>query len=347
MTRFKRAARVARYRIAVERWMNYLVPLLGHAELKMLTQDHDDRCPLPPGAGTDLDPRHPRLQALRQAYARLDLPVCRHSQWADRKVQSSLQLQYFRGENPYVWQYREWPRAVYLKYYIYAQYVRSRDQAGLMQRLQEDGAFGCWSFDYAGIGSVSRDLLDSINEILFLERQIGLLQAPEIRVLDIGAGYGRLAHRMSEAVPGLRDYCCVDAVPDSTFLSEYYLRHRNLPHARTVPLHEVPSALPRTPFDLAVNVHSFSECTHEAIAWWMDQLKLLRVPLLFIVPNDRDQLLSSEPDGRKRDFAPLVEAAGYRLRVAEQVIADPAVRDLMRVHDYFMLYERVPEAQPA
>ena len=45
-------------------------------------------------------------------------------------------------------------------------------------------------------------------------------------MLDIGAGYGRLAHRMSAAFPQLEDYCCVDAVPESTFLSEYYLRHR-------------------------------------------------------------------------------------------------------------------------
>lgn len=326
----------------IVRWMEHLVPRLQPAEWKMLSQGHDDFCPLPAGAERDLAADSARLDELRQAYKTLSLPVCVHSQWHEKRVRTQVKLQYFRGENPYIWHYREWPRAVYLKYYIFAQYVRSRDAAGLIERLGEDGAFGCWSFDYPGIGRVSRDLLDSVNEIQFLDRETGLLGAHGLRVLDIGAGYGRLAHRISQAVPGLADYCCVDAIAESTFLSEYYLRHRGLARARALPLHELPQKLSDVQFDIALNVHSFSECTYDAIAWWMDWLKALAVPKLLIVPNDGEQLLSTEPDGSKRDFSPLLAAAGYHLHKSEPTIADAAVRELMAVKDYFLLFQRSP-----
>jgi hypothetical protein len=160
-------------------------------------------------------------------------------------------------------------------------------------------------------------------------------------VLDIGAGYGRLAHRMSEAVPALADYCCVDAVPESTFVSDYYLSHRGVaPPARVVALDEVESALVPGSFDLAVNIHSWPECTYAAIAWWVKQLERLDVPRIFLVPNEPTELLSLELDGSRRDFLPLLEAAGYRVKKSEPMIDDPAVRDLLQLDDHFFLLER-------
>jgi hypothetical protein len=35
-----------------------------------------------------------------------------------------------------------------------------------------------------------------------------------------------------------------------------------------------------------------------------------------------------------------VTEAGYRLQVAEQTIQDPAVRDILGISDYFLLYTR-------
>ena len=86
------------------------------------------------------------------------------------------------------------------------------------------------------------------------------------------------------------------------------------PPARVVPLTEVGEALTPGGFDLAVNIHSFSECTLEAIDWWVEQLRRLEVPTLLIVPNEPTELLSLEADGTRRDFLPLVEAAGYARR---------------------------------
>ena len=109
---------------------------------------------------------------------------------------------------------------------------RRSGRRGAARAAAEDGAFGCWTTDVPGRGKLSRDRLDSVSETLFLERQLNVLSRPGIRILDIGAGYGRFAYRMAQAHSSLADYCCVDAVPESTFLSEYYLGSATSRHRR-------------------------------------------------------------------------------------------------------------------
>jgi SAM-dependent methyltransferase len=307
-----------------------------------LTSLYDESVPLPEGAEEALSVDSPRLRELREAYASLDLPVVDdRSRWTDDRVKGFLDLRYFRGETLFYWHYRELPRITQLKYFVFMRYVRDRDPRGLLERCGEDGAFGCWTFAYPGYGRFSRDLLESVNEIAFLERELGLGEDSRLSVLDIGAGYGRLAHRMCQVYPQLEAYCCVDAIPESTFVSEYYLRHRGCaPPARVVPLPEIERQLEPGTFDLAVNIHSFSECTRAAVAWWIDLLARLRVERLLLIPNEPDRLLTLESDGSRLDFAPLLEAAGYRLAKAEPVLDDPAVRELLQLEDRFHLFER-------
>jgi SAM-dependent methyltransferase len=314
--------------------------LITAADEAYLTTPFDATVPLPADADQLRSPDNPRLRELRAAYGALDIPPVARSRWTHDAVDGFLDLRYFRGDSLITWHYRELPRATMLKYFLYAQYVAGRDPDGLLGRLGEDGAFGCWTFDYPGHPRYSRDLIESVGEIAFLERELGLSRRERFSVLDIGAGYGRLAHRMSQAYPNLADYCCVDAIPESTFVCEYYLSHRECTPARVVPLHEIDGALAPGTFDLAVNVHSFPECTFEAIGWWIERVAGLRVPWLFIVPNEPGQLLSLEPDGSRRDFAPLLERAGYEPHASEPVIRDPAIRDLVRVHDTFHLFAR-------
>src|SRR5262249_4135162 len=159
-----------------------------------------------------------------------------------------------------------------------------------------------------------------VNELLFLERTLALSSRERFSVLDIGAGYGRLAHRAVSAFSQLDDYCCVDAVPESTFLCEYYLRQRELsPRARVLSLDRVTAELSPGSFDVAVNIPSFPECPYAAVEWWVELLRRLEVPYLFIVPNEPDQLLTLEPGGARRDFRPLIEEAGYRLAASEPI----------------------------
>ncbi len=305
---------------------------------RYLTEYYDASVPLPPDAERELADDSPRLRELRETYAALDLPAVEGSRWQRESVEAFLDLRYFRGETLITWHYRELPRITRLKYFILMRYVADRDALGLLDRLVEDGAFGCWTYSYPGYGRFSRDLLQSVNELSFLERQLGLSKREGFAVLDIGAGYGRLAHRMAAAYPNLRDYCCLDAIPESTFLCEYYLRFRRCaPPARVVSLDAVDSLAPGR-FDLAVNIHSFSECTLAAIEWWVETLRALAVPRLLIVPNEPTALLSLEPDGERLDFAPALERAGYRLAHREPVVEDPAVRELVPLEDHFHLF---------
>lgn len=314
---------------------------LTDEDRRYLTTLHDETVPLPEGADEYLREGNPRLAELRSAYAALDLPVTLGSRWSAEHVEAFLDLRWFRGETLITWHYRELPRITALKYFVLLEYVRGVDGAGLLERLDEDGAFGCWTFDYPGRPKVSRDLLESVNELAFLERRLGLSQREGFRVLDIGAGYGRLAHRGVGAFGGVADWCCVDAVPESTFVAEYYLRHRGVaPPARVVPLHEIQGTLEPGQFDLALNIHSFPEMPIAAITWWIELLARLEVPRLLVVPNEPDRLCSLEPDGSTRDFAPVLAANGYELALAEPVVGDPAVAELVRLHDRFHLYER-------
>jgi SAM-dependent methyltransferase len=314
---------------------------LTDADRRYLTTLHDDSVPLPAGADEELRTDNPRLRELREAYAAIDAPVTAASRWHGDAVESFLDLRWFRGETLITWHYRELPRITALKYFVFMRYVRERDDLGLLDRLVEDGGFGCWTYDYPGHGRFSRDLIESVNELSFLERELRLSERERFSVLDVGAGYGRLAHRAVDAFGQVDDYCCVDAVPESTFVCEYYLRHRGVaPPARVVPLHEIGTALEPGTFDLAVNVHAWCECTYAAVEWWVERLAELDVPRLLVVPNEPTALLTLEADGERRDYAPLLEQAGYRLVRRVPVIEDAAVRELVRLHDHFHLYER-------
>jgi putative sugar O-methyltransferase len=338
-----RARRARSHRLAlVERH-----PRPAHPELVITAEDEayltapfDPTVPLPDSAQT-LRGTAPRLTELRRRYAELDLPPLAASRWRPDAVDAFLDHRYFRGDSLITWHYRELPRATRLKYFLYAQYVRERDELGLLDRLVEDGAFGCWTFDYPGHPRYSRDLIESVNELSFLQRELGIAQRERLSVLDIGAGYGRLAHRMTSALPNLSDYCCVDAVPESTVLCEYYLAHRGCtPPARVLALDELSANLTRGSFDLAVNVHSFPECTYAAVCWWLELIADLRVPHLLIVPNEPGRLETLEADGSRRDFAPAIAHAGYEPARVEPVITDPAVAELVRVCDEFHLFRR-------
>lgn len=230
------------------------------ADLRYERPSFDPTLDLPPGAERELRPDHPRLLELRERYARCQLPMPMHTMWQANFLERELQLGAFRGDNPYVWQFRNVGADARRKYYLYLRDVASRDTRGLLKRLEEDGLFGCWTFDFPDWPLVSRDLLDSINELYFLDRQLNLFggSCRGWTVLDIGAGYGRLAHRALTAVPDIR-YVCSDAVPESSFLCEYHLRFRGcMDRAEVVPLDEL-QRLDGRCFELAVNVHSFSE----------------------------------------------------------------------------------------
>lgn len=317
----------------------YLVTRIDEEGRRYFEVSHDSDVPLPPGAESHLRADNPRLTELREAYNELDYPAAVPTQWSDDFLKKNLSLAWFRGDNAYVWQLRLFTSSARTRNYLALLDIQARDRLGLLDKLDEDGLFGAYTFTFGERTAVSRDLLDSVNEISYLDAQMGLgsLEAPT--VLDIGAGYGRLAHRMTAGLPNLAGYDCTDGVAVSTFLCEYYTGFRQLgDKVRVIPLSEIEKLADS--YTVAVNVHSFSECSHDAIRWWLDRIAERDIEWLLIVPNTQGDLLSTEIDGTREDFMPDVLAAGYELADHRPVYESDELREMIDLHDEFFLFRR-------
>lgn len=235
------------------------------------------------------------------------------SLWPDKHAHT-ISMDNFRAPDQYLSQPEDYP------WEELARYCYSRDRCVHMG--QEDGAFGCVTREVWGHNRrhvVSRDSLDSVVELDFLAQHRALAPAWEVmenqtRVLDIGSGYGRFAHRFLEFYPRALVYCA-DPIEISRQVCAKYLKHRGIPGEGLVgqPLAIVvdPRKLAEVgPVDLAVNIHCWPECSREEIRWWLDWLKERRVPRLFVIPHD--PTFRCNEDGEP--FLPDIEAAGYRMR---------------------------------
>jgi hypothetical protein len=290
------------------------------------------RPPLPAGAYEVLQPDHPQLAEYERRYA--GHPASDSSQWSGDYVHNTVDMTSFRANNSYVWQ--QWDSSDPFRYGLTTYYTRLHDRFRLFERLGEDGLFGAETYDVDGV-SVSRDLLDSVAELTFLEAEVGL-SAGNVTVLDIGAGYGRLAHRATTAFPNLT-YLCTDAIPLSTFLSAYYLEFRGVAdRASVIPLDQITDTLAGKKIDIAVNIHSFAECPLAAIEWWLSLLAENDVERLMIVPNTKDRLLSKEHNAPRSEFQPLVEAAGFELVRKRPKYDDSAFMQRHGLHGSFPMF---------
>jgi len=298
---------------------------------------------LPGGAADYLVPTNPRLQELKSRYREHAPKALASSCWTQEHV-DSVQLPWFRGDNAYVWQFRD--KNTEGKHMTTALYMKGIDRHGWMPELKEDGLFGAYVFDFDD-RHVSRDMLDSLAELYFLDDLLGISKWKDVNFLDIGAGYGRLAHRSVTAFPNLSRYFCVDAIPESTFLSEYYLRFRGADRATVVPLDEIKQVLANNPINLATNIHSFSECTLAAVQWWLDLLREHAVKYLMIVPdiyrNGGHSLLTREQrsndPAHMKDFMPEIVSRGYRLVEKRPKFLDANVQRYGVSPTYHYLFE--------
>ncbi len=280
---------------------------------------------------------HPRLLDLKNRYSAFDSEVTTPLVWQEGYLRDE-DIPYFRGDNAYVWQVRGQNMNI-LGYALAFYYLKSIDRLDLLGKLEEDDAFGNFTFQIGG-RSVSRDLLDSIIEISFLDRHLELSGRGDFTVLDIGAGYGRLAHRATAVWNGLRNYFCTDGVPYSTFISEFYLRYRKVSgKAVVIPLDELEHNLQERQIDLAINIHSFSECQPAAIDWWVALLARHRVKHFMIAPNATDCGGQRLQTNEFEDFTPILQKHNYRLKVREPKYRDPVVQRFAISPTYYFLFE--------
>ena len=217
----------------------------------------------------------------------------------------------FRAHGQYLWAPSEFP------YEALARAVYAEKLGYWIDRLGEDGAFHCPIARVDG-QNVSRDLLDSIFEINFIAPYI----TTKCRILDIGAGYGRLLYRLHQFFERFDEnltLMATDAIDVSVECCRKYLEYRKIPckvvHAR--------DRFDLGPIDLAMNVHSFSECTPDEVREWISWLAAKRVTNLFIVPHP---YTSPEILGGT-DLKTIIESYGYRVHHSRMQWPDCWKRD--------------------
>lgn len=284
-----------------------------------------------------LQQNNPKLQDLQARYTIFNSEVTDPFVWTDAYVRPD-DILYFRGDNAYVWQLRG-PNMHIMGYGLTTFYVKSIDNLGLLELLEEDDFFGNVTFRIDN-RLISRDLLDSIMEIYFLDKHLNISLSKDMTILDIGAGYGRLAHRMVGALPNIKNYLCTDAFAISSFISDYYLRFRGIEsRASAVPLDEIENILSNRPVNIAVNIHSFSECKLSAINWWLSLLEKHRVKYLMIVPNAGKHGGELLLTNNGKEFGQVIEKHGYKLVAKDPKYRDPVVHEYGINPTYHYLFE--------
>jgi len=315
---------------------------LGLENDDVLHQPTFGNAPLAAADQAYLTRNNPRLLDLERRYAALDTAIIDPSMWSSKFTRGSeIDLEHFRGET-YVWQHRDFNFPVH--YWVTTKYLQSIDSLGLLDKLQEDELFGCYNFT-VGNQRVSRDLLDSVSEILFLERVLRISQKPNLQVLDIGAGYGRLAHRLARGLANLDKVFCADAVAESTFLCDYYLRYRGVADkAVVVPLDQLDSRLRGAQISIAVNCHSFSECTLQTVSAWLTALEQHHIQYLLIVPtatmDGGRTLFTIEKAGNSLDILPTLTERGWKRIALQPKYGDSEVQKYGITPTFYHLFAR-------
>jgi hypothetical protein len=150
---------------------------------------------------------------------------------------------------------------------------------------------------------------------------------------------------MLTALRSLHQYLCADAIPESSVVCEYYLRFRGLESRfKIAPATEVDAALESARGDLAINIHSFSECSLLSVQWWLDHLAAHAVKHFMIVPNACGHDGQSLCNNVGEDMQPLIEGSGYRLAAMEPKYSDPGVQKFALNPTWFWLFERSGDA---
>jgi len=287
---------------------------------------------LPAEAG-ELTEGNPRLVELQERYLAMGDPPA--GPWGSHGL-----TPFFRGDNDYVWQYRYFASDFRRRLRRYARYVADRDELGAFRRCDEDGGFGCYTTRFAG-RRISRDLVDSVHQLNWVCRQLPSLRDDHVRAVDVGAGYGRLAHRIDEVFGSQWSTVSTDGIARSTFLAEFYLRYRGCHDEAVVPADEIVEHLARWHPTIAFNIHSFSEMRSSSIAWWLRVLEASACRHLLVVTNEVDESIRClAEDGSRPDVSHLFAEHGFDLVIQEPYILEAEARERANVHNYFTLFAR-------
>ena len=143
-----------------------------------------------------------------------------------------------------------------------------------------DEEFGARMVDTPALGRVNRMWLEANIEIDFLRRHLPM-ELRDTDVLEIGAGYGRLAVMLA---PLVRTMACVDAIPISTKLCRYYC-HRFCPSVDVLNLDDFVANYTLMNPHVVINIHSWNECSPAQVQNWIDVVVAMGTRFLFTVSH--------------------------------------------------------------
>jgi putative sugar O-methyltransferase len=148
---------------------------------------------------------------------------------------------------------------------------------GYFDRWEESAVGAPNSYSFDGLRLTPGGIVNAItsSRIVARCREAGLASRP-LRVLEIGAGYGQVAHQLLQQLD-ISTYACCD-LPENAFLSSFYLQ-ANWPSRSAVLVAgeddgaeadlviTVPPLLDKLagPWDLVINSYSFQEMNRESV----------------------------------------------------------------------------------
>lgn len=187
--------------------------------------------------------------------------------------------------------------------------------------------------------SICLDYLQAVLELGFIERQLTLDGA---RVMEIGAGYGRTCHALLSN-HDLAEYCIVD-LPNTMQLSRAYLREvlddEQFAKVRFVEVEDIDVVEQAPPYDLCVNIHSFTEMTPATVREYLDLIA--GKCRAFYVKNPVGKFLDKSLDGHfKGSEAVQMALQTGPLRKVIDIFDSAAVAEV--VPDYVAAYTPGPD----
>ena len=277
----------------------------------------------PKDAKEYLQHTNPKLIQLKKDYQKFLANNFKNGLWTENYL-ADKDLLYFRGDNPYVHQRRgnQQSKFAYILTYFWFKSKYSKE----LLSFNEEESFGVFRYIIDN-KIISRDLLDSFNEILFLKEHFFNNFDTNVNILEIGAGYGRLAKWLTKNTNYIEHYYCIDAIPESTFISNYYLKHYNqIKEITVIPIHQRNIMLENKNIRLAVNIHSFSEMAIDFIKFWIKEVTSLRIPYLFIVPNAGHKYSGELISFDNINFKKIIESNGYELVIKRDKYLEPNIQ---------------------
>lgn len=221
-------------------------------------------------------------------------------------IKNAINEKKFRNDNAFVWQLQLGDKEKdYINYY---RKLQKKDSLGLFKKTFEDDSFGCINFRVDNI-NISRDLLDSINEIYFLKTNFKSLET--MNILDIGAGYGRLCKRYLDCFPGAK-YYTTDGIPHSTYLANIYLSKYGYQDFN-IKLTDLDKLFQTNKIDIAINIHSFPEMNINDIEYWLKSLHKYKVKYIYFVPNNPRSNKINIPANDGKNLVPIFNKYNYKI----------------------------------